>query len=70
MSDNVITGEFVTTLDIPCERVLDGAKDKLETVLVAGFTADGSFYLASSSSDKLKLHYLASLAAREIMDSE
>jgi hypothetical protein len=70
VQENVIEGNFVTTLDIPCERVLDGAKGKLETVLVVGFDGEGGLYLAASTSDKMKLHYLASLAAREIMDGE
>jgi hypothetical protein len=36
-----------TKLDIPVERVLDGAKH-LERVLVLGWTNDGEFWAASS----------------------
>lgn len=46
MADVVVLGGF-TKLDIPVERVLDGAKD-LESVLVLGWTKSGQLYAASS----------------------
>lgn len=42
----------LTKLDVPADRVLDGAKGKLEGVLVLGFEEDGGeFYAASSYAD-------------------
>ena len=37
-----------TTLDIPVERVLDGAKEVCKTAVVLGITHDGKGYFASS----------------------
>lgn len=41
-----------TRLDIPAERVLNGAAEaKLERVVVLGYDADGEEYFASSIAD-------------------
>lgn len=48
---NVVQFPGETTLDIDPERILEGAKGKLESVLVVGFTKDGEDYFASSSAD-------------------
>jgi len=50
VTDNVVVLGVVTTLDIPVERVLEGAKDLTKVVLV-GYDADGEEYFASSFSD-------------------
>ena len=47
----VIEGRFITTLDIPPEKVLKSAIDHdLDTVFVLG-EKDGEIYAAGSSSD-------------------
>lgn len=51
MTAEIITPNFNTTLDVPVERVLDGAaKGNLESVIVIGRTKDDELYLASSMS--------------------
>lgn len=43
--------DYVTTEDIPAERVLDSiSSNNLETVIVLGYTADGEEYFASNTS--------------------
>lgn len=41
----------VTKLDIPADRVLEQAIDKLDGVLVIGYDKDGDLYAASSYAD-------------------
>jgi hypothetical protein len=48
----VIFGNFDTSLDVPAERILDGAKEAdLDVVFVLGFDAEGGTYFAGSTSD-------------------
>lgn len=47
---NVVVLNCSTTADVPPDRVLSAALGSLESVLVLGFTDDGVFYIASSTS--------------------
>ena len=59
----------VTRLDIPPERVLDGAKDKCpDGVVVLGFDADGDFYFASSIADGGTVIWLLELAKKKLLE--
>lgn len=66
--DNVVTFPGGTYADIPVDQVLQAAMGKLGTVLVVGLTTDDELYLAASSGDLYKNHYLASVAVRELLD--
>lgn len=66
--DNVVNFPGGTLLDIDCDSVLKAAHGKLGTVLIVGFTPDNELYLAASSGDLFKNHFLASLAANELLD--
>jgi hypothetical protein len=55
---DVVLLNGVTTLPIPVERVLEGAKN-LDSVLVLGWTKDGEFYAAASSGSFEESTYLA-----------
>lgn len=48
---NVVILPCTTKLDLSPERVLDAAKDQLETVVILGWDKDGKEYFASSCSD-------------------
>ena len=48
---NVVKFTGVTFLDIPPDVILDGAKGKLESVIVIGYTNDGEEYFAASMAD-------------------
>ena len=41
----------VTKLDLPVDRVLDAAKDRLESVVIIGYDKDGGEYFASTIAD-------------------
>lgn len=50
--DNVVVLDGPTRLDIPPERVLNGAlESELESVLVVGWQKNGQLYKASSTGD-------------------
>lgn len=52
MNDKVVPLHGFTTLDLPPERVLDGAKEaNLAGVVIIGVEPDGKEYLASSWGD-------------------
>jgi hypothetical protein len=57
----------VTRLDLPADRVLDGAKNKLTGVLVLGYDKDGEFYAASSYADGGVLMWLMEHCKHELM---
>lgn len=41
----------VTKLDIPVDRVLDSAKDNLNSVVLMGYDKEGELYFASTMAD-------------------
>ncbi len=49
---DVVTLDVVTRLDVPAERVLQAALDAgLESVVIAGYSAEGNEYFVSSIAD-------------------
>jgi hypothetical protein len=58
-----------TTLEIPPDRVLDGAKtEELQTVFVVGWCKTGESYFASSTGDCAELLLLLELAKKSVME--
>ena len=51
MTDNVVDFDGITKLDIPPDRILEGAKGKLQSVAIVGYDEDGEEYFASSQAD-------------------
>ena len=52
MTAEIIEPDFITSLDIPAERVLRKAQQReLETVIVIGYDEGGNEYFASSIAD-------------------
>ena len=52
MTADVVAFTGVTTLDLPCDRVLQSALDAgMTEVVICGFGADGVEYFASSCAD-------------------
>ena len=47
----VIPLNNVTRLDLPVDRVLDAAKDELQSVVLMGYKNDGSLYFSSTVAD-------------------
>lgn len=51
MTAKIIPLNCVTYLDLPVDRVLDGAKDQLEGVVIIGYDKNGEQYFASTYAD-------------------
>ena len=52
LAPNVTVLPVVTTLDIPTERILNGAlKQELKSCFIIGLTKDNEMYFASSMAD-------------------
>jgi hypothetical protein len=49
-NDNVVILDMETSLDLPLERILDGARDhELSDCLVLGYEPDSRFYMACTT---------------------
>lgn len=68
---DIVQGNFITTLPIPPEKVLQAALDRgLAEVVVVGFDSDGDFYFSGSdASTPVNLHMLMR-ASYELMKAE
>jgi hypothetical protein len=55
-----------TTLDIPADRVLEGAIGRINPAVVIGYDAENELYLASSVADKSQVLWLIEAAKREL----
>lgn len=70
MNDNVIPLGNVTRLDLPVDRVLDAAKDKLDGdggVVVLGYDKDGNRFFSSSIADGGDVLWLLEQCKRELL---
>lgn len=67
--DKVIPLGNITRLDLPTDRVLDGAKGSCtDGVLVIGFDDDGEFYFASSIADGGTVIWLLEQAKKKLLE--
>jgi hypothetical protein len=68
MSDNVVTLNNITSLDLPVDRVLDEAKGDIPRhVMVIGWDNDGEMYFASSVADGPESLWLLETAKAALM---
>lgn len=51
MSAEIFLFNGITKLDLPADRVLEQAIEKLDGVIILGFDKEGQFYGASSYAD-------------------
>lgn len=64
----VVEPSFITTLDIPVERILRKAQDAgLTTVVVMGWDAEGDLYFASSVSDGGEVLWLMEKCKKDLL---
>ncbi|MFN3169282.1 MAG: hypothetical protein ACE37E_01160 [Hyphomicrobiales bacterium] len=69
MSENVIPLGNITSLDLPTDRVLDGAKGECtDGVVVMGWDDDGSLYFASSIADGGDVLWLMEKAKQALLE--
>ncbi len=65
---NVIPLNNITYLDLPPDRVLEGAKGKLEGLLIVGYTTEGEEYFASTYADGGEVLWLMERAKRALLE--
>lgn len=65
---NVVELPVVTSLDIPCERILrKAAEADLQTAIVIGRDQDGELYFASSVADGGDVLWLMEIAKKALI---
>lgn len=70
-TENIVTFNGITRLDLPVERVLESAAAAdLEAVLVIGWEKDVGFYFASSYADSAQVIYLLERAKHDLLRME
>lgn len=68
MTAEVVELRTVTRLDLPVERIINGAsKAGLTEVIVIGFDADGEFYFAANKASGADALWLLETAKRRLM---
>ena len=68
---NVVHFPGVTTLPIPCDRVLNAAIDaNLESVIVIGWTREGMLYAAGSNASIPDTLYLIEQLKHELLSGD
>jgi len=59
----------ITRLDIPPDRILEGAKGEMEGVVLLGFDNDGGIYFASSYADGGDVLWLLEMCKKHLLES-
>ncbi len=68
ITDNVVALDVVTSLDLPADRILDGARDAdLGGVVILGWDRDGEEYFASSIADGADVLWLLERLKLELL---
>ncbi|NOQ73251.1 MAG: hypothetical protein GQ574_14685 [Crocinitomix sp.] len=68
--DNVVDLDTYTTLNVPIDKVLDGAKEgMLEEVLVIGTGVEGLLYFASSAPNPPEILWLLEQAKQALLEN-
>ena len=60
----------ITRLDIPVDKVLEEAKEKLDGVVLIGWDMDGDLYAASTYSDGGEVLWLLEKAKQSLLEAE
>jgi len=65
----VVYPHFLTSLDLPADRVLEAALGELENVVIVGFTKEGDEYFASSVADGATALWLLERCKKRLLDA-
>jgi hypothetical protein len=68
--DNVVVLDVVTTLDIPVERVMENAKDKLDGAIILGYDKEGEEYFASTFADGGTVLWLLERMKKRLLETD
>jgi hypothetical protein len=67
--DKVTVLPVITSLDLPCERLLNAALEStLQRVIIVGTDADGEFYFASSMANGRDVLWWLEVAKRKLLE--
>ena len=65
----VVLGDFITRLDVPPDRVIEGAVEaSLKSVIIIGYTEGGDEYFASSVADGGTVMFLMERAKFKLLN--
>ena len=67
-NSNIHILQQITRLDLPPDRILEGAMDKLQGVVVLGYKENGTSYFASSYADGGTVIWLMEQAKKRLLD--
>ena len=71
MSGNVIPLGGITKMDLPTDKVLDGAKGSCsDGVVLIGFDDDGELYFASSVAHGGTVLWLLEMAKKRLLEAD
>lgn len=68
MPGDVIPLGCVTRLDLPADRVLEGAVGRMEGVVLVGYDKDGDFYFASTYADGGTVLWLLEQCKKKLLE--
>ena len=69
MTDNVVTLDVVTHIDVPTDRVIDDAKEAdLDVAVVVGYHKNGDFYFSSALTDGGDVLWLLEMAKKQLLE--
>lgn len=70
MTAEIFMFDGITKLDLPPDRILESAKEKLQGVIVIGFDHAGEFYAASSYADGGNALWLLEVCKKRLLASQ
>ena len=65
---DIIQANIDTVLDLPPDKILEGAKGKLKTVVILGYDHDDDNYFASSTSDSAEILWLLKCCEKVLLE--
>ena len=68
MKAKIIPLNMLTRIDLPVDRILDAAKEKLEGVVLLGYDKNGETYFASSYADGGTILWLLEKCKKQLLD--
>ena len=68
MNDKVIPLGNITKLDLPVDRVLESAKEFLDSAIIIGFDHDGELYFASTYADGGEVLWLLEKCKKSLLE--
>lgn len=65
----VILLDVITKLDIPVDRVIEGATGKLDQIVIMGYDKDGNEYFSSSFADSASVLWMIERMKKAVLES-